>query len=482
MPNLPISGLPVVTTPLNGAELLAFVQGGVTRKGTAQNILSAGLGATFNNVAFNDTAVAGLKFNNLTSAQVAALTPSSGDSWYNSTSGFLQYYNGVSNETLLTSATLPYSTVGTSGDYATLADAFTAGKYNIVVISNVTETSDYTFNSGVDTVVNMESFGNFTVDCAIFSPFIRDNVTNLNIYISKVNFIYNYGVNKSLFGDSGTGGFCSLIIENVQIQNNSTAALSYMLDQGAGGIVIQAQNCGFLFNNGANGGLNLSGGALINCSIVGGGVNCTQVISNVFGIGINLCNVQGTWAPNNTVTPHFTLTNGFIIGMIIVAVDILVHSIGSNIGQIGLIFSGSCSIITEGNVSISNANLGAGALIYPKDGCFLNMSNCTFDNIDESLLTTTADIQLSNVNIVSALSLGILLNPVYNISNSRILGSVSISCDAVKINNSFISTFGGGGTITINATADKTILIGNTTDAAIVNGGTNTELVSNTTY
>lgn len=487
MPNLPISGLPAVTTPLSGAELLALVQGGVTSRGTAQNILSAGLDATFGDVAsksqsFNNTTVAGLKFNNLTSAQVSALTPADGNSWYNSTLGALQYYNGSVNKTLLTSADLLYSTVGTGGDYPTLADAFSDGKYNLIIISDITETADYTFNQGGDIVVVIVNLAEFIVSCGIFSPFTRDNQTNVDFFMERARFNYSYTSNKSLFGETGTGGFANIILNNAQIQNNSTASISYMVDMGANGAVIQAVNCGFIFNDGSNGGFNLTDGFINNSSLYGGGTNCNRAIMDLSGIGIIGCSVQGSWSAPNPVNPQFIFTNGSVAELFVVGVDILIEAVNNNISQVGLIGGGSCSIVLDGQVNLATSDLGAAGKIYPKESSVSMISNCKISEIDESLLTTTADLQLSNCIISNSLSLGAITNPIYNFCNSRLLGGASISCDAVKINNCFISTLGGGGTITINASANKTILIGNTTDAAIVNNGTNTELVSNTTY
>jgi len=91
--------------------------------------------------------------------------------------------------------------------------------------------------------------------------------TNVDFFMERARFNYSYTSNKSLFGETGTGGFANIILNNAQIQNNSTASISYMVDMGANGAVIQAVNCGFIFNDGSNGGFNLTDGFINNSSL-----------------------------------------------------------------------------------------------------------------------------------------------------------------------------------------------------------------------
>lgn len=467
---------------ITGGIINGTVIGGVTRAaGSFTDILAKTLG-------FDDTAFPGLTLKNLTTVQVNAVTPAQGNLVADTTLTRAKYYNGASWNQLayLTDITsLGMVTVGTGGNYATYADAFTAGAFNLIQISNVTETADFTFNSGTSVVVNIENPLKFTTTFGTFSAFQVTNGTNLSVAINSFNASYAYVVDKSLFACLDAASSIVLVISHSTITNSSIAGLtfSYILGRGAGAASCIATNCIFNLNNGPQCGFDVYGVGFTDVQFIGGGAACAKIVNVLFAAGITNLIIQGTFATLSIPSPHFTFVNSSISGMIFIAgADILISTNNCSISNIQNAFSGNTYILVESQTcEVSNSNLGSGGFIL-EDGVFLSASNCSFEVIDETPLTTLCNVRISNSDILNNITLGSTGNSIYQITNTNFKLDLAISCDFARISNCTVGQPGGVQTLTVNASANKTTLIGNASNVAIVNNGTNTELVSNTTF
>lgn len=83
---------------------------------------------------------------------------------------------------LLSSGTFSFATVGTNGQYPTIADAFLDEKYNVIIISDVTETQDFTIPSIVISI-QVLCFSNFKVDYNSFSPYLISGGNSFKMFV-----------------------------------------------------------------------------------------------------------------------------------------------------------------------------------------------------------------------------------------------------------------------------------------------------------
>jgi hypothetical protein len=125
-------------------------------------------------------------------------------------------------------------------------------------------------------------------------------------------------------------------------------------------------------------------------------------------------------------------------------------------------FTGSASNIIDSN----NALTVQVVVGYVRDSSFGKLvmrSNATADNCIISNASTIGGTY-NNQKIV----------------NCRFSNNLTLTGDNISVINCNIgSVTSGSYTIIVNATSDKTILMGNRTEAAISNSGTNTEMQNN---
>jgi hypothetical protein len=213
-----------------------------------------------------------------------------------------------------------------------------------------------------------------------------------------------------------------------------------------------------------------------NTRFVGSGINS----SIDAGIQASDCVVAGTWdtfilnnSRNNSISIIGTLSlnDKYHFGNIVSCTTFSIQTTGLEI------IGGSYSYTTFGsgyfhkpfkmlNVKLSNS------LTLDSSGNYgQNTDYSVFDNCEIGVL---GDDKLLTINSNNT---GVLLN------NCRIFGRVNINGKLCKISNCYIgTTTAGSKTITISSTADKTTLIGNTTEAIILDGGTNTQMLVNNIF
>ena len=143
----------------------------------------------------------------------------------------------------------------------------------------------------------------------------------------------------------------------------------------------------------------------------------------------------------------------------------------------------------------SNCEINRVTFVSSTKGKF---DNCTINSIVDD--ASSADMQFSNCYFETAITLssdyflfsncnfqGITVSATSienNITNSTINGAISISGNDTTISSSKIGADGGGGalTITVASGANRTIINGCRTDAAISDSGTDTVGIGNVVY
>jgi len=335
----------------------------------------------------------------------------------------------------------PYydATVGTGGDYSTIQLALADGKYVLKIISDITETVDW---------------GSHTKDIVL----IADEIRTINVSVSNTSALTIKG-NNIIFAVTGTnqifnGG--SLICDYVKITGDSDANI---------------------FSNG----MDISGRKLE----VDLGTNSlsTSYINNM-----NHLKITG----GSTANPLVFILNG-VIGYLETY-----GQFGTNSTQGGLRLS-NCTInqvncnndgaifVAQGeNVNI-NGSVGKGMIIYPRSNW--NFRNCNIEILQEyansSVLVENCTVErfptgklffksfrgntvIDPTNLFTGTREGNFSHNTYNDSFTIYVSNISLLNPTVA-----------SGTITVDATADKTTIIGARTLTSIVNNGTNTTLLGN---
>lgn len=403
-----------------------------------------------------------------------------------------------SGTTLNAVPSLDLVTVGsTNAQYTTLADALTAGKRNLLLVSSTTEVANFTFNSGAIEYVTITGINNSNINFGAFSSFNVTNNTNVSLLCNNIQIYYNYASDKSLIVILDATSGCNFNFYDSVINNNSTAAgFSWIADTGPGNLSGNLTNCQLYLNNGVNGGFNTQGGFFNNVQFNGGGNNCTQFFQDVFGVGLNACVFLGTFQTPTPSTPHMNLTNGKIISLIIVGSDIIIKSTNLTVSQADLIIFGSLSLILQGGgASISDYVSGTGGKLYLTDGAIgNNITNSNIDFIDDSLAVgVVPNTLISNTIVNNAVTLGAIqsgnykfsniifgnaltMDTLFTANNIEVANGLIIANSRSRVSGSTIGFGSGVGTVTVNNTSTNSIVTGNNVRVAIVDNGTNTQL------
>jgi hypothetical protein len=335
------------------------------------------------------------------------------------------------------------STVGTGGDYATVSAAISAGKYNLILISDVTEISDI----GISENTNINLNGN-TLNLGS-NKIARPSLKKLTIH--------NGGLTVKLTS-SGSSILSRVespeytILNKIHFTNNTTVALCPIIDNHA---VIS--ECLINLPNVSSGGFGgVSGGSGLNllvsdCHFIGGGTACQNGIQS-YSISNNLL-FTGTFKTNDYIA---ILRGG-------VHANIIINTSAGNRIRVGRCvnlqdITGAYAVYCEESISDSLiAGLG-GAAPVPDH------------------------VRVSNVNFITPAK-AVFNNNKMIMVNCRFSDSVDVNGDDNKISNCNIGTVTSGTkTITVNATANNTIITNCSTEAAISDSGTGTIKVNNVLF
>jgi hypothetical protein len=412
--------------------------------------------------------------------------PSGGSFWYNTSSGILKYHNGTTTVALTgggggSGPTLFDAIVPT--DYATISAAVAAGETHIRVISNVTETANTSLTSG-------ESYL-FWIDEGVAVTF---NSTVRFIYTGNTQVILRGGgtlnwtlttTGQALFDNSSFGG--SLFdSDGVKFLNNSTIASTpltwcnqrirnFVMNCGLGGIRAFATVAGveeFYLESG---------------EIVGASAATNQVISlGAPSIQCYISNVRFTGTFAASASYLFDITGPVTMRDIIYEGTTAQCRIQGNVTIDGFLLRGTADFdfdIRSSYNKFSNCNqTSTGDLTLDMDtaGDYNTFNSINCDSLGLTGVVSDNN-KFSNCRVETAVQINSHRN---SFVNCDFLASLGVDGDNNRFVNCQIGPDGGGGTDTINisAVADGTTVVSCYTDAAIVDGGTNTQLVANTVY
>jgi len=403
-------------------------------------------------------------------------TPASGEMWFNTVAGRQKIRVGAVNEEIafltdVTGGGITDTTVGPSGaDYTTLGAAITAGATKIRVIGNTTEVGDIALPDNllvfVDSGVTVTMGDNiFTYAGSASIAFIGSGRT------SEIDWTPT--VTKTLFDIGNTADF---LLRDLSVDNNATVAVCRILNSASN---YHLENLVFNLPNFAQCGIRpiAEEGTVISVEFIGGGTSCSRAIESAQG---HLDNI--------TFNPTFSSVVEVIDGVSVanwsnLDFNIGVAAIAELSGRVNNVGS-STTLTLKLLVSSEVSNINTTATTLDLNGSSSNrISNCNLNSIAGM---SGDNNQLSNIQVSANTTYTFSgnNNQVTNFRTLQTSASTNITGDRNVFTNFFqgSGTGGGGGTITVDAAADRTTLIGVTTDNAIVDNGTNTAIVAEQNY
>lgn len=374
-----------------------------------------------------------------------------GTSWV---AGDTIYWNGstwknYANITAVASITEFDCSVGTSGNYARLALAVAANKKNILVISNVTETSNITLTQGIKVTFASPSF-----------------VLNLGTYYFTGN--YKLTVKNGQISSLNTNGFIQntlttdYILDADNVSFNSTQTSGNLLKSTINQ-KIKVTNSIFTYTTGTNYYnmiIGFSNSILDNILFTGNDTYCQVWVSGTTGYNkLNNIRDLNVYKYSYVLKQFDTITN-----------SVFSSAIGCENGlNLYNIFISNCVINT---IYTQNAINGS---------CVINNSTINIINNDgQGQLSVKAT--LCTVNNASTITDS--FHPLHSWINCVFKDTLTISKSNTTINSCLVgSTTLGSKTIIVSNGVTKTILVGNRTEAdiSIPVGDTTTEMWANTT-
>jgi len=381
------------------------------------------------------------------------------------------------------------ATVGTGGDYPILGDlitGITAGKRKFKAIGNIASTggSDITLTTGQSIFIDLSIYtldmGSFNFDVQQGASLeVTGNYNNASPYVNRGKIAFAYNSSKGLFGS--TGGNDNVKVDNIIIDNNSTANSCYISQKGYfSNIVIELPN----YTNGA---FYMFKGKVRDAEIIGGGSNCSMIfydnstISNFEKNTIENIKFSGIFATNSILVYIYAMSNVIYVSnsyaqFIGTSIDGLIDST-SKVTIRGLFSFISDSTI--GNISMNGADYGKindciinNTTIVPESGSTaykLALTGCRFP-----LLTTiTNPAKFYNCIFEKAIS---CTGNLFVFENCIFLNSLIINGDNGKLTGNKVT-----GTTTISAGSENNIITGNHFDGGFTDssGLTNNEINNN---
>jgi len=379
---------------------------------------------------------------------------------------------------------------GGSSPYATVKAAVDAGKINILILGDTTETADIAVPSGGIAITIDKGI---TLDMGDYQ-FTYSEAADVVIQGSGI-LKYTFTTEKDLF-DNASYPTSVLDIKDITIDNQSTAVSNLSDD----GVIIKADNIIFLCPDTLFSTINLDNpeSVLSNSKIVGrAGGSCLSYGGNYLQGKVNNVLYTGPFIFLIAIGSKATVNN-IIINSTSSQATVDVEGGGqlSNMVSVG---SSQVDLEVDDGSCVTNINLDGGNVQA-------NMNEPTDKTSIISNLYTTGNIINNSYNAIisnshfgrvsSSTSSNLILNGVDFTGNVTITGDKNrfVNCtirgavsDAGD-DNSWIGcqvgadAGGGSNTITITAAANRTIVDGTRTDAAISDAGSGTVLGDNVVY
>ena len=341
--------------------------------------------------------------------------------WFDGTAWQIQQSGG---------AALP--TIGTNGEFATVAAAITANVFEMEFISDVIDTTDITpaANQNVTTALTTFAWktGNlkFSASGTSIIKFSGDGV--LETTVTSAGFkTFNMTATETL----DLTGFR-------EMDNSANSGASSGFYTGSSTANVLVENAKILLANGLASGFELPGlGSIFsNLNIVGGGSSCSGFIDNANGVIISNLSMEGTF--NTTQGPFFMTFTG-VEGSI---VDNIVNT-GSNAWIKNESAKSQFSNLT-GNISI-DLDISDNCRFTDSNLTDMDMTDASCSNNFFSGLTITNDVTIDGDNN-RGINLTFTGNVVINGNNNHFILSTAASVVDNGTGNTFTNT-GAIGTI-----------------------------------
>lgn len=342
--------------------------------------------------------------------------------------------------------TLPV-TVGTGGDYATVQLALVAEKYNIELISDVTEIVDW----GIHPYITIQISGGSEMKDISLSV---SNSCSGRIIAHNINFVLEGTL--EIF----TSNSLKLFLDDCKIKGNSDN------NNFGGGVLIDASN---LTISTGTGYFQLRYLRNVDYLELIGENNLTAVnnIRSTIGV-IKHVKTSGTFG-TNLINDHFLVVYGSTINFIEIG-----HSSSSSIKLYK-------NATINGNSGLLEVRMGeSGFRLY---NCICNNFYFQTGSADDSIIENCSVVTIAFglfKGVFKSFKNNIIQDDVVidydgNIVSNCTFDGLSVSADNVKIENTKVPN----STIIIDTTADKTLITGCRTLSSIVDNGTNTQLIGN---
>ena len=361
-----------------------------------------------------------------------------------------------------------YKTVGTGGDYATIYDAITDGEKYLKIISNLSLTANITSDN-----INIYLSVGITLTIGAY------RITGQNCRIIGLNGSYNrnsynQGILNIIGGLTFGTLFTDLYVENITIDQTSYIGhTANVFDNSV------FNECVFKVNNGANKYLFGNKCLINNSQIIGGGTTCygiakdSVIMNNIYFSG-TFSVIQQSFGQDITLNEGYNnATNLAISGNISFVSGNAIKLVSGVYNKVNAFTNGYPNV---GNMKVydSEIELTVG-LIFGSQAHDFEFYNCNLTG--HPLRATSPTKYIIDRCIVDGSTNTSYLVDVdnFNIKNSIMTNNLYISGNNNSIESNKIMT----GTITVNATADKTNISNCRTLTSIVDNGTNTILQNN---
>lgn len=381
------------------------------------------------------------------------------------------------------------ASVGATGaDYTTISGALAASKNRLLVLDDVTETSDCAIPAAGLFIYILKgktlAMGTFGFTCAAARrPTIigQDQSSGLS---------YGYGSEKYLVAGSTFANH--VIFDTLTITNTSSVADCYLVDGSSGNDGTERySNLKIVLPNAADGGIHFwsDNGIAENIHLVGGGTTCSEGMSNSGGNQqVSNIRLSGTFVASASGAAAI-LTGGTLNGLFIDHAGDTAITLAGGLSGGGIYLNGNGTMTTtvltlNDNVQLSNVNLigpGSGTRTIDINGSDVALSNFYTDTLTQD--TARADAKLTNGQVVAAYTAN---GDRWAYTNVDFIGGATVPTG--QDNNGFFNCqFGadaGGGalTLTIDAGSNNTRVVGCMSDAAISDAGTGSVLTANVVY
>ncbi len=327
-------------------------------------------------------------------------------------------------EQLRISSSGDITTVGTGGDYATIQLALAAGRYNLKLISAITETVDW---------------GTHTEIIKLFADELAE--LTMNVQLTSTLTIMATNIKFMIVGT-----FITFL--------NTT---------------IHAESCQFIGNNSINDPRGAIYGKNIHIDLGDNGFKI--YLYNV--TGLTVYGIAGTAGEANAVGIFGTVTNTILTGDFELGLDLYDGILDNIIGN-------GNGVRIRGTVGSSIYNAKS-LKLYIRNDTISTLFNCELDQFHMYSNTYNAfkTVDSCIFDEIAIPSSGGNINTLYgftHIINTKFISSdIHVIDDALTLQNCNVTN----GTISIDATANKTTIMGCRTMTSIIDNGTNTQLLAN---